>query len=122
MAINLSFTTTHSDPSLRLPSTQDHHPRQTSDPRNIRTSKTTGMCFEARVPRYAFLMNSSSDLGILARLELVEGRLRRSERRAQLHKLGWIVLAIALASVYWASVRMWFKRNHNQVRGSECAN
>lgn len=44
--------------------------------------------------------------GILARLDLLEGRLRRTEHRAQLHKAAWVMLAIALALVFFGTERL----------------
>ena len=43
--------------------------------------------------------------GILTRLDLLEGRLQRTEHRAQLHKAAWIMLAIALALVLFGTER-----------------
>ena len=46
-------------------------------------------------------MNSTAEDSILARLDVLETRLRHAEQRAHLHKAGWIVLAVALALVFW---------------------
>lgn len=50
-------------------------------------------------------MDSIVEKSILARLDLLEGRLRRTEHRAQLHKAAWIMLAIALALVVFGTER-----------------
>jgi hypothetical protein len=46
-------------------------------------------------------MNSAEKDGLLARLNQLDERLRRTERQAQLHRVGWIMLTIALILVSW---------------------
>lgn len=51
-------------------------------------------------------MDYMVEKGILARLDLLEGQLRRTKHRAQLHKAAWIMLAIALALVFFGTERL----------------
>ena len=53
--------------------------------------------------------------GILARLDLLEGRLKRTEHRARLHKAAWIMLAIALALVFFGTERLGVAQSRSQL-------
>ncbi|MBV8812413.1 MAG: hypothetical protein JO033_27395 [Acidobacteriaceae bacterium] len=59
-------------------------------------------------------MDSMADEGILVRLDLLERRLGRIEHRAQLHKSGWIILAMALALVFFWTERLGVAQEQSQ--------